>query len=99
MEKMKKERPRNSTSTPKKFELIALLAKVCKKVDGHAVYDEGWNDKAVSDEVGLHIDAVKYFRTQGIGPVRKFGKDSIHARVERLEHLLEEMSQKLRPLM
>lgn len=86
------------------FGVMKLLEQHCKTVDGHAVYDEGWNDEAVANQAlpdfpGQKASAVSHIRNTEYGPVPRAkpqasGSPSA-ARLDRLERAIKMMADKL----
>lgn len=80
--------------------LSLMLDKVCKTVDKHSVYEDGWDDQRVAESLGIARHHVKYRRTQVFGPSAKpIGGSGVHKnltdRVEELERRMHRMEQLL----
>lgn len=66
---------RMKVTQKQRHEISLILNQHCKSVDGHAVYDAGWDDAAVAMAAGVaHPNAhrsVSYMRDRIYGPIRR----------------------------
>jgi len=84
-------------TVPNSLQIVAaneILKNVCILIDGHAVYEDGWSDARVMNEINtrfpnhpLSLTSVQKLRRDFVGEVRKPRNDSHVALVQRLERL------------
>jgi len=78
-----------------KADVVRALDLHCKRVDGLAIYEDGWSDKCIADTLGIERQWVTNMRVKIVGKLPNApgtaGGDpfeqinALRARIERLE--------------
>jgi hypothetical protein len=91
---MVKKPSKSSLTTMRTVELADFLRQHCKAVGSEAIYEDGWNDKRVAEEMGVQSWTVRNLRTSLLGTLRRgagvTGDEAFLADLERRVSELEE---------
>jgi hypothetical protein len=95
----------HKASLTQRIAIYEQLKKVCKNVDGFAVYEDGWNDDKVASFCEVTTGNVQSVRMELFGKIRMTKDDvkeaitrSVLARLDVLERQIEELDLALNDL-
>lgn len=74
------------------IQLYQLLKQHCRTVDGFAVYEEGWSDKAVAEAFGCtpaNVAGVRVGTLGGLRPLSSAARTALDRRLDELETEVE----------